>query len=136
MAAHPCEPRDAARLMVIHRSTGQIEHRHFRDIVEYLRPADCLILNRTKVLPAKFFARRRTGGRLEGLFISEASPGTWRIMLKGAGRLRDDEVIELEAGYRLTLVRRLERGECEMRLEPAAPAMEALARIGSMPLPP
>ena len=95
-----------------------------------------MVLNKTRVLPAKFEARRETGGRIEGLFIAEPSPGVWHVLLKGVGRLRDKESLVLSNGYRLSLVRRLDRGECEMRLEPAAPANEVLSKIGSTPLPP
>lgn len=136
IARRPCEPRDGSRLMVVDRARGSIEHRRFRDVVDYLRPADCLVLNRTRVLPAKFRGQRETGGRIEGIFVAEERPGIWRVMLKGSGRLREGETIGIGEGYRLRLERRLERGECEMRVEPVEAAVEVLGRIGSMPLPP
>src|ERR1051326_5981856 len=85
IAQSAIEPRDAARLLVLHRPTGRIEHRTFRDILDYVEPGDCLVINNTRVLPARFFCRRATGGRIEALFLSETSSG-WRIMLRGAGR--------------------------------------------------
>ena len=70
IAQTPVEPRDASRLMVVHRGTGQIEHRTFRDIAEYLRPGDLLILNQTRVIPARLFGRKaETGGKVELLLL-------------------------------------------------------------------
>src|SRR5262249_14332572 len=81
---------------------------------------------------------RQTGGRVEGLFLAEPRPGIWHVLLKGIGRLHDDETLTLaEApGSKLVLLNRLDRGECELRLDPAEPAVQVLDRIGSMPLPP
>jgi S-adenosylmethionine:tRNA ribosyltransferase-isomerase len=73
IAQRPVDPRDASRLLVLDRATGGIEHRVFRDIGEYLRPADGLVLNDTRVIPARFFCRRATGGRIEALFQHETS---------------------------------------------------------------
>ncbi len=94
IAQQPVEPRDAARLLVVHRSDGRLEHRQFRDLPDYLRPADALVLNRTRVVPARFFARRASGGSVEGLFLREAS-GHWITLLKPAGRLRPGERLRL-----------------------------------------
>ncbi len=87
IAQHPCQPRDAARLMVLDRASGKIRHCVFRDLPELLTSSDCLVLNKTRVLPAKFAARRKTGGHIGGLFIREESPGRWTVLLSGAGRL-------------------------------------------------
>lgn len=137
IAAHPCDPRDAARLLVLHRDTGRIEHRSFRDLPEYLRPEDCLVLNTTRVLPARFEVRRRTGGRIEGLFLREITPGVWNVLLAGVGRLNDGETLAFpDSPWSLTLLRRLDRGECEVRVSPAESAATILDRVGVMPVPP
>ena len=137
IARHPCAPRDAARLMVVHRASGAIEHRVFRDLPAYLRPADCLVLNTTRVLPARFNLRRASGGRVGGLFLSETAVGRWRVLLAGAGRVRIGETLAADGGdARLTLLARGERGECEVAVEPAEPAEAVLGRIGRTPLPP
>lgn len=96
IAQVPCEPRDAARLLVLHRREGRIEHRTVRDVVEYLAPGDCLIVNRTKVMPAKFTLRRASGGRIDGLFLAEPRPGVWRCLLSGLRRLRPGESLRAE----------------------------------------
>jgi len=137
IAQRPRQPRDAARLMILHRATGEIEHRTFRDLPEYLAPPDCLVLNRTCVLPAKFTARRLSGGRIGGLFVREQSPGQWRVLLNGAGRLDDGERLDLECSqWSMTFLRRGGRGECEVQITPPDPAAVVLDVIGAAPLPP
>ena len=137
IAQRPCVPRDAARLMVLHRATGRLEHRAFRDLPEYLTPRDCLVINRTYVVPAKFVARRASGGKIGGLFVREDAPGQWTVLLAGAGRLRPGEELALERqDWRMRFVRRRERGMCEVRVEPPAPASLVLEAIGDAPLPP
>lgn len=123
--------------MVLHRATGRIEHRLFRDLPEYLTARDCLVLNRTAVVPAKFEARRLTGGRIGGLFIREDKPGQWDVLLAGAGRVKIGETMQLPAsGYTMTLVFRGQRGECQVQVSPADPAWVILEKIGDAPLPP
>lgn len=138
IAQHPVEPRDASRLLVIHRTAERIEHRRFRDIGEYLRPGDCLVLNNTRVVPARFFARRASGGRIEGLFLRTGEqPQQWRVLLKPAARLRVGEALTVEAGdVRLLIVERQERGEFTIETNPPVDAFELLSTIGHTPLPP
>jgi S-adenosylmethionine:tRNA ribosyltransferase-isomerase len=137
IAQHPCEPRDASRLMVLRRATGQIEHAAFRDLADYLGADDCLVLNKTRVLPAKFVARRATGGKLDALFVRELSPGRWHVMLSGAKRVRAGEALSLDGtDARMKLLRRLDRGLCEVDIDPSQSAEVVLAQIGSAPLPP
>src|SRR5437867_9217257 len=69
---HPVEPRDAARLLVVDRSTGRLEHRVFRDLPEYLQPADVMVVNNTRVIPARLRARKPTGGAVEVLLLRPA----------------------------------------------------------------
>ncbi len=137
IAQQPLDRRDAARLLVLHRDTAKIEHRVFADLAEYLAPADCLVLNRSRVLPARFVARRATGGRIPGLFLVEDSPGRWRVLLTGAGRLREGEHLSLDGGpWSIIWRRHLDRGMCEVSVEPPDDARKILDRIGAMPLPP
>ncbi len=84
IAQTPIEPRDAARLMVLHRDTGKIEHRIFCDLVEYLKPADLLVANDSRVIPARLFARKvPTGGRVELLLLLRRAERTWEALVKG-----------------------------------------------------
>ena len=97
IAQYPAEPRDAARLMVVHRSSGKIEHRKFRDIVQYLAPTDTLVLNSTRVMSARFKGvRAETGGRVEVFLIRKVAPLLWEAMLKPGGRLTKGTIVDLK----------------------------------------
>jgi S-adenosylmethionine:tRNA ribosyltransferase-isomerase len=96
IAQSPAEPRDSSRLMVVHRSTGQIEHRIFRDIGEYLCPSDLLVLNHTRVIPARLFGHKaQTGGKVELLLLNRRDDRTWETLVRGKG-LRPGIRVELE----------------------------------------
>ena len=136
IAQQPLPQRDQSRLLVLDRSTGSISHATFSELPEYLGSGDCLVLNDSRVVPAKFAAFRRSGGKVEGLFLAE-SEGTWQVMLRPSSRLRKAESLEL-VGYpgKLVLLESLGRGLWTVRPEPAATGLEILERIGRVPLPP
>lgn len=149
IATEPCAPRDASRLFVLDRATGAFAHRAFRDLPEYLRPGDCLVVNDTRVLPARLFLRRASGGRVEGLFLREALPpvapvNQWQVLLKPGGRLKTGEVLAItnesgaavEPPAALRLVAPLARGAWNAEPVPALPAAALLTRVGQTPLPP
>ncbi|MBI4056227.1 MAG: S-adenosylmethionine:tRNA ribosyltransferase-isomerase, partial [Elusimicrobia bacterium] len=69
IATEPAEPRDSSKLMVLHRHTGKVEHRTFRDLAEYLKPEDCLVLNQTEVLPSRLMGHKQTGGKIDILMV-------------------------------------------------------------------
>jgi len=92
IAQEPATPRDSARLLVLHRDAGRREHVRVRDILEYLVPGDVLVLNDTRVFPARLAGvRRETSGKIEGLLIEPCRAGRWRMMLKSGGKLRVGE---------------------------------------------
>lgn len=152
IARHPAEPRDAARLMVVHRDAPDVaEHRIVRDLPEILRPGDLMVFNTTRVLPARFVGvREDTGGGVGGIYLEDA-PGSpsdaaapeWVCLVK-ARRTRPGAVIRLydhhgrPSAHTLTLVRRAEdeSGGWVVRPDPPGRAPEILARIGRVPLPP
>ncbi|HSV99929.1 MAG TPA: tRNA preQ1(34) S-adenosylmethionine ribosyltransferase-isomerase QueA [Sedimentisphaerales bacterium] len=142
IAQDPAEVRSDSRLLVVDRSSASLTDSRFGRIGDHLRPGDCLVLNDTKVLPARFFARRATGGRLEALFLSEtATPGVWRILLKGARKLKPDERIHIVDGRRndycaARVIEKEEGGACLLELDAKAPAESVLDEIGFPPLPP
>ncbi|QOJ14262.1 MAG: tRNA preQ1(34) S-adenosylmethionine ribosyltransferase-isomerase QueA [Planctomycetia bacterium] len=141
IAQQPVAPRDASRLLVLDRAAGTTEHAVFRDVGRWLRAGDLLVLNDTRVVPARFFAQRDSGGRVEGLYLHGApqeGAGHWCALLKPAARLREGESLKLDAAadVRLVAVRRLERGTWLVRTEPPTDVLPLLARIGSVPLPP
>lgn len=83
IAQHPVEPRDASRLLVLDGTTGTTEHRRFRDLTDFLRPGDILVANDTRVIPARLFARKPTGGRVEILLLERSEDTTWRALIGG-----------------------------------------------------
>jgi S-adenosylmethionine:tRNA ribosyltransferase-isomerase len=142
IAQHPAEVRSASRLLVMGRATGALVDSEFHRLGDFLRPGDCLVLNDTKVLPARFFARRRTGAALEGLFLRETdAPGVWEVMLKGARKVHAGEVIVIEDQQQrdfrhAEVVEKEPEGVCLLKLEGGAGPEEVLEHVGFPPLPP
>lgn len=143
IAQTPLAQRDASRLMVVDRRAGSITHHAFRDIVRFISPRDAIVLNRTRVLPAKFTARRDSGGRIGGLFVQELEPGRWQAMLSGIRKLRHGEWLILDdptgrsgKQWKLAVERRHDRGLCDVVVTPPQPAARILDVVGVMPLPP
>jgi S-adenosylmethionine:tRNA ribosyltransferase-isomerase len=93
IAQTPVEPRDMSRLLVLKRETGTLEHTIFRDIGKYLDPGDLLIVNRTRVIPARIYARKSTGGRVEILLLRREDPLTWECLVGGKGLLPGKQLI-------------------------------------------
>jgi S-adenosylmethionine:tRNA ribosyltransferase-isomerase len=162
IAQHPLARRDESRLMVLRRRTGRTELRVFADLPSLLAPGDLLVVNNTRVIPARFFCRRSSGGRIEGLFLQQAHqveqmrqprqprhlqkklggldapPGEWVVLLKGANRCRVGERLELIGGgaVELELLANQGQGQWLVAAHPSASAAEVLARAGHTPLPP
>jgi S-adenosylmethionine:tRNA ribosyltransferase-isomerase len=141
IAQQPAESRSQSRLLVMDRTTGRVSDRKFSDIVEYIDCGDCLVLNDTKVLPARFFARRQTGARLEGLFLAEKSPGLWEVMLKNSRKVKVGEKIILSAKdnsdrYTAIAAERYPDGRWLLEMTESTDVETILARIGFAPLPP
>ena len=98
IAQTPAEPRDSSRLLVLHRDRGTLEHRIFRDVTDYLRPGDLLVLNQTRVIPARIFAHKETGGRVEILLLRRRDALTWEALVGGKG-LRVGKRVFVEISY-------------------------------------
>lgn len=137
IAQEPAQQRDLSRFLVVNRATGALEHRQFRDLVDLLNPGDLLVLNDTRVLPARLIGRReRTGGKWEGLFLGEKSPGVWELLAQTSGRPQIGEVITIEPGpLRLTLCGRTD-GHWLATPSPSGTPADLLAEHGRVPLPP
>jgi len=141
IAQTPARPRDASRLLVLDRKTGEIAHHRFRDLPDLLRPDDLVVLNDTRVVPAAFTARRATGGRIEGCFLRTLDDGGWEVLLSGGGRLREGETLRLvDARDRphaaVRLERRGEGGVWTVRPSEPVDAPALLSAVGRPPLPP
>ncbi len=85
IAQTPIEPRDSSRLLVLDRETGELEHRIFNEIADYLNPGDLLVLNQTRVIPARIYARKPTGGKVELLLLRRKDDLTWECLVGGKG---------------------------------------------------
>lgn len=145
IATSPLAKRDEARMLVVHVRSGRMEHRQVKDLPEVLTRGDLLVLNETKVLPARLMGTREdTGGKVEGLFVSEEALGRWRVMLQAGGPLREGVVVALRGpGESEALRVRLKEkdahsGEWIVEGEGtgARSAGEALERVGWTALPP
>lgn len=137
IAQEPAPDREASRLLVVNRRVGSISHHHFRDLPDLLSPGDLLMLNDTRVLPARIVGRREnTGGRWEGLFLRQRMDGLWELLAQTRGRPAIGEVIAIEPGpLRLTLRGRADSHWLAETSIPGTPA-ELLAQSGRVPLPP
>ncbi len=137
IAQYPTSTRDESRLLVLHSATGQIEHRHFRDLPMYLNAGDLIVRNDTKVLPARLVGvRERTGGKWESLFVREHQTGEWELLAKTRGYVEAGEICITTSGLRLTLMGRTPEKQWLMRPESPGMAAELLALHGQIPLPP
>ena len=142
IAQHPAAVRSEARLLVLDRGTGRLVDRRFGQLGDFLRAGDCLVLNDTKVLPARFYARRATGGKLEGLYLGPGgAAGVWEVMLKGARKVRPGERIIVKDTSRRDFCRAeiMEKkagGLCLLHVEAQGDAETVLHEVGFPPLPP
>ncbi len=133
IAQTPAEPRDSSRLLVLHRATGDVEHRIFRELSLLLRPDDLLILNRTRVIPARIFAKKETGGRVELLLLRRHDELTWEALVGGKG-LRVGRKVRVENGPDAEIMEILEGSERLIKFsEPIEPYF---SNVGNVPLPP
>jgi len=137
IAQQPADRREASRLLVLDRDTGARVHARFEQLADYL-PEKCLLVrNDTRVIPARLFLRRRTGGRFDGLFLGEPQPGVWEIMLTGARRLQPGEEVLIDGSdRRLRMVERVRGGVWTVEPVPAGEAYTILEACGHPPLPP
>ncbi len=140
IAQEPVEPRDASRLMVVDRATGAISHHHFRDLPQFLRPGDLLVYNESRVIPARLFARKRTGGRAEILLLRPRSETVWEALMRGRA-LRPGVRLEIldgpdgsPVGAEAQVVEEGERGMRVLAFD--RPALALAEAVGQTPLPP
>jgi S-adenosylmethionine:tRNA ribosyltransferase-isomerase len=146
IAQHPLPQRDESRLLVLRRAGGALSHHRFHELPELLGPGDLLVLNETRVRPARLIGRRAgTGGKWEGLFLQEAADGEWELLCQTRGRLAAGEELLVGppegtppglAPLRLRLVSKTPMGRWLARPSEPAPAEELLARYGQVPIPP
>ncbi|HHY92184.1 MAG TPA: tRNA preQ1(34) S-adenosylmethionine ribosyltransferase-isomerase QueA [Firmicutes bacterium] len=139
IAQTPLARRDASRLLVLNRQTGGIEHRVFHDLPLFLRPGDVLVLNNTRVLPARLLGRRAaSGGKVEVLLLRELEPDQWEVLVKPGRRCPEGEELTFGGGrLRARVLRRTPEGGRVVAFSPGGKDfLQLLSEIGRMPLPP
>ena len=137
IAQTPLEKRDTSRLCVLDRQTGQVTHRHFYDILDYLRPGDCLVMNDSRVLPARLLGHRPTGGAIEVLLLRDLGNKRWECLCKPGRKMQvGNEVIFGDGELTAKVVDVQETGNRVVEFQYEGIFLEVLERLGKMPLPP
>ncbi len=137
IAQTPLKDRASSRLMVLHKGTGAVEHRTFRDIKSYLYPGDCLVINDTKVIPARLIGEKTTGARAEVLLLKRIDANTWETLVYPGKRLKPGAKVIFGGGLlEAEIVSEADGGNRIVRFSYKGIFEEILDRLGQMPLPP
>ena len=137
IAQHPYDKRDEARLMVLDREKQTIEHKVFKDIIDYLNPGDCLVINNTKVLPARLYGEKDTGAKIEFLLLKRINEDFWEVMVRPGNKLKPGTKVMFGNGLlKAEILEVLDGGNRKVKFEYEGIFNEVLDEIGLMPLPP
>ena len=137
IAQTPLQKRDTSRLMVLDRETGEVSHRHFYDVLDYLNPGDCLVMNDSRVLPARLLGHRPTGGAIEVLLLRDLGNNRWECLCKPGKKMLPGNTVSFGNGELTGVVREvLEDGNRVVEFQYEGIFLEVLERLGKMPLPP
>ena len=139
IAQTPAQKRDCSRLMVVDRKTGEVAHKHFYDIIDELKPTDCLVLNNSKVLPARLYGTKEgTGAKVEFLLIKRIEGDVWETMVRPGKRLKPGDAVTFsdEKLFRAVVQDYGEDGTRIVKFEYEGIFLERLEELGQMPLPP
>ena len=137
IAQVPIEKRDESRLMVLHRNNKTIEHKTFKDIIDYLNPGDCLVRNNTKVIPARLYGKKDTGANVEFVLLSRIDGDIWEAMVRPGNKLKPGANVEFGDGIlKATILDILPGGTRRVQFQYEGIFNEILDKIGLMPLPP
>ena len=137
IAQTPIEQRDHARLLHLDKKTGTIEHRHFYEITDYLHPGDCLVLNDSRVLPARLIGTRPTGGSVELVLLRDLGAGNWECLSRPGRKTRPGAELSFGNGeLKATVIDVIEGGNRIVHFQYEGIFLEVLERLGKMPLPP
>ena len=137
IAQTPLERRDASRLLLLDRETGEITHKHFYDLPDYLNPGDCLVLNDSRVLPARLMGNRLTGGAVEVVLLRDLGDGKWECLTRPGRKTRPGTELTFGGGLlTATVTDALEDGNKVLQFHYDGIFLEILDQLGKMPLPP
>ena len=135
IAQEPLAERDSSRLLVAYRCGDKIREHKFSDIINFFNPRDCIVLNNTKVIPARLFGRKPSGAQIEFLFIRESSEGLWEVMVKPAKRIKEGAKVLFGDNFYANIVGKLPRGTWLVKLN-TKDVKSFMNRYGIMPTPP
>ena len=137
IAQTPLEKRDTSRLMLLDRTTGQVQHKHFYDILDYLNPGDCLVMNDSRVLPARLLGHRPTGGAVEVLLLRDLGNKCWECLCKPGRKMQVGNEVIFGNGELTAVVKEVqETGNRVVEFHFEGIFLEVLEQLGKMPLPP
>ncbi len=136
IAQTPSEKREDARMMVLDRRSETIEHRHFYDITDYFNENDVMVLNNTRVIPARMFGHKETGALLEVFLLKQIAGKTWQVLLNPSKRVREDMIIKISDELSLKVLTREDQGKWLVEMFYDGNFYEILDRVGKIPLPP
>ena len=137
IAQTPIEKRDESRLMVLNRASQTIEHKTFKDIIEYLEPGDCLVRNKTKVIPARLYGKKATGAKIEFLLLNRIEGDIWECIVRPGHKLKPGTEVEFGDGIlKAKVLDVMEGGTRKVEFKYEGIFNEILDKIGLMPLPP
>ena len=137
IAQVPIAKRDESRLMVLNRDNKTIEHKTFKDIIDYLKPGDCLVRNNTKVIPARLYGKKDTGANVEFVLLKQIEGDIWESIVRPGNKLKPGSVVYFGDGIlKATILDIMEDGTRKVQFEYEGIFNEILDKIGLMPLPP
>ena len=136
IAQFPAQKRDFSKLLVLSKQTGQLEHKHFYDVVDYFDENDVLVLNNTRVIPARLYAQKSTGANIEIFLLKEVKAQHWEVLLRPAKRVKPDDVLKISEELSAQLIEKYEDGKALIKLLYEGNIFEILDRVGKIPLPP
>lgn len=136
IAQKPIEPRDNSRLLLFCRQTEEIQDKHFYDILDFLHKGDVLVVNNTRVLPARLFGYKETGAKIEILLQKRIDLTTWEVIARPFKRLKEGSEIHFSKNLSLTVLEKKEYGECKVKFNFTGAFEERLDEVGQVPLPP
>ena len=136
IAQTPSEKRENCRMMVLDRNNQTIEHKHFYDITDYFDKDDVLVLNNTKVIPARLFGRKNTGAHIEVFLLKQIGDKTWEVLINPSKRVREESIIEISPDLYVKVLTRQNEGKWLVELHYDGNFYEILDKVGNIPLPP
>ncbi|MCR5422199.1 MAG: tRNA preQ1(34) S-adenosylmethionine ribosyltransferase-isomerase QueA [Bacilli bacterium] len=137
IAQRPIENRSESRLMLVNRNTGEITHKHFYDIIDYLHEGDALVLNDTKVMPSRIYGNKEdTDAKIEFLLLKEVDKDVYQSLARPFRRIKVGTIINFSNVMKATVVSKGEEGLCEIKFDYEGIFIEKLEALGEMPLPP